>query len=732
MLKILSTEFRNFLSYGNQWTRFDVTSGIHLVIGEDTDKKRSNGSGKTSCLEPISYGLFGNTIKDLNKSRIINWKNKKECEVKINFIAITGDEIIIHRGMKPNIFDVWVNGNKLETTASVVDFQKEIEETYIGMDFKTFSGIVHSNPNNSISLLSTKKDQKRAFLERLFNLESYSKLGKVINVKLRGLNDTLIVLENDLKHKREYKDSFDRQLIDAKEEFDSINTTGLQNDINLLHVELDALKKVSVFDYDSDQLIKDKDILINQANSIDIEKDTHKTKRTELYAERKSLQDRKQSIGDLTEKRYKVKNAEKNVAELEKINFEDILSNLNKELKYIDTRSDELEQYRVENSNTLAQIRADLSNLPSVDDLIGKSSCPTCGHDVDYTAIKDDTDVKKKELKKRRDFCDTKGIQLIECVATNKENQKILLDDKKNIEDKKILLDKLRLIIDSMDLDGKEKDLEIIDKRLINIDIEIKELDDKIEAIDITQAKIRADIADLGNKIEDYIKALHDIEKKNTIIDIVVEKLEIHKDNKKRFQTRLDTINKSLEEIYKEITKIEDSYNKSNTLKDYLTFIKDSLKDEHVKQYAISSILPILNKQTNHYLSETGHSFYLLLDGWLEAEIRGIGMEDCSFANLSGGESKSIDLAIKFACHDIAKALSTASTNILILDEILDSSIDSYGIQQLVDIVSIKQQEDNLAVYIISHRPEVGDLEFDSVIKVVKEDGYSHLELSIE
>ena len=72
--------------------------------------------------------------------------------------------------------------------------------------------------------------------------------------------------------------------------------------------------------------------------------------------------------------------------------------------------------------------------------------------------------------------------------------------------------------------------------------------------------------------------------------------------------------------------------------------------------------------------------------------------------------------------------MATASTNILILDEILDSSIDSYGIQQLVDIVYYKQKEDDLAVYVISHREEISELGFDSTIKVIKEDGYSRIE----
>jgi len=122
-----------------------------------------------------------------------------------------------------------------------------------------------------------------------------------------------------------------------------------------------------------------------------------------------------------------------------------------------------------------------------------------------------------------------------------------------------------------------------------------------------------------------------------------------------------------------------------------------------------------------------GFTFYLKLDNWLDAEIKGPGISDCSFASMSGGERKSIDLALKFAIMDISVARNPYFPNILILDELLDSSVDSLGIKQLIDVVKVKQKKNNLKVYIISHRQEMDDLEPDHIYTVLKDKGFSKI-----
>ena len=152
-------------------------------------------------------------------------------------------------------------------------------------------------------------------------------------------------------------------------------------------------------------------------------------------------------------------------------------------------------------------------------------------------------------------------------------------------------------------------------------------------------------------------------------------------------------------------------------------------KDENIKQFAISSNIPYINERVNYYLSEVGHNFYVVLDNWLDLQIKGPGITNGSYGSLSAGESKCIDLAMQFAFLDVSRIQSGAFIDLLIEDEILDSSIDSIGLPKLINILKFKQVEDNLKTFIISHRSEINDLDIDNIYQVVKKNGYSTVEI---
>jgi DNA repair exonuclease SbcCD ATPase subunit len=181
---------------------------------------------------------------------------------------------------------------------------------------------------------------------------------------------------------------------------------------------------------------------------------------------------------------------------------------------------------------------------------------------------------------------------------------------------------------------------------------------------------------------------------------------------------------------------LKDKYGKTETqikrldeLCSYLDYVKTICKDDNIKQFAISAIMPYLNNQVNNYLSAIGSQFYVQFDSWLNENIEGPGIYKCGYGNLSGAESKSLDLALQFAFLDIARIQAGIYPDVLILDELLDTSVDSSGLNNILTLIKKKQEEDNLKVYLITHRKEVesSGIEFERSYTILKEEGFSYL-----
>jgi ABC-type multidrug transport system ATPase subunit len=185
---------------------------------------------------------------------------------------------------------------------------------------------------------------------------------------------------------------------------------------------------------------------------------------------------------------------------------------------------------------------------------------------------------------------------------------------------------------------------------------------------------------------------------------------------------------KVVKEIEKNIYDLKEKETKLFKLKDYTNFIKLLCKDENLKQYAISYIIPSLNRKTNSYLSEVDFNFYLMIDKWLDIIVKGPGISNEDYNSLSSGEQRGIDLALQLAFLDIKKMQTTIVPDILFADEILDGSIESENMKKIMKIIRNKQKDENLKVFIISHRKEINDIDdIDNLYMAEKKDGYSIL-----
>jgi energy-coupling factor transporter ATP-binding protein EcfA2 len=109
----------------------------------------------------------------------------------------------------------------------------------------------------------------------------------------------------------------------------------------------------------------------------------------------------------------------------------------------------------------------------------------------------------------------------------------------------------------------------------------------------------------------------------------------------------------------------------------------------------------------------------------LEEEIHGSGITNCTYGNLCGGESRSIDIALQLAFLDIKKNMAGIYPDVVVFDEILDSSVDSAGISNLMRILQTLQREEQNKTFLITHRSEVTDIDIDNLYIVEKRDGFS-------
>jgi len=639
MIEIKYVKVKNFLSFGNQLQEVYFERGINLVTGTDKDRERSNGAGKSSMLETIQYALFGQTTRGLKKDQIVNWKNRAGCLVELGF-SKNGIEYKILRGDKPNIFDIYKNDTLVPKQSHIKYYQQYLEGV-LGLNFQTFTSLLHTNINSAKPILEMSKYEKRAFIEKTFGLEKYSNLVMICNAKLKKISEIIKEIQLETKNNDSRIDDANKRIANLenriKEEKSKINS--IKEELNLIEEKIKNTSKSG----ENDEKIKSK---------------------IKELEEEKSKNDDKIVLVRL--KISQVKASEKKSTR-----------NIERELEDIEKSIDRL-------NSTILSLESEITKLD-------KNLCPTCGQKLVNKKVYNE--IKKKNTKEQ-----TKLKSEVEELKVQKEAKIKQIEKEKEYEHNKQIRDEK--VIEKLNLCLKK--LENKNKNIVN----------EIESI----RKEISNLTVLVNKKENFIEKIKSKEK------LVVEFTEMTQHDK----MLVDNLNDKNKTRKKEVERYTD-------IKDHILFIKDICSDEKIKSYVISSIIPYLTDRVNYYLSKTNFGFFTRFDNFLEMEIKGPGILYATYKNLSGGERRGIDLALQFAFFDILKKKAKIFPDILVLDEILDSSIDASSTSKLMDIISAKQKEDKLKVFIISHRPDMlEDIDVNAVYNVVKTNGYSKITKNVE
>ena len=135
MITFKSVSWQNFLSTGNEVTTVLLNkSPTTLIVGQ-------NGAGKSTLLDALSFGLFGKPHRDINKPQLVNTINGKNCTVDVEF-DVGAHSFKISRGIKPNKFEIYQNGNMINQSSAARDYQKFLEQNILKLNHKSFHQIV--------------------------------------------------------------------------------------------------------------------------------------------------------------------------------------------------------------------------------------------------------------------------------------------------------------------------------------------------------------------------------------------------------------------------------------------------------------------------------------------------------------------------------------------------------------------------------------------------------------
>ena len=164
---------------------------------------------------------------------------------------------------------------------------------------------------------------------------------------------------------------------------------------------------------------------------------------------------------------------------------------------------------------------------------------------------------------------------------------------------------------------------------------------------------------------------------------------------------------------------------KKETIK-YFNYTYELLKDGGVKTKIIKKYLPLINQQINRYLQMMDFYINFTLDEEFNETVQSPIHEDFSYASFSEGEKQRIDLALLFTWREVAKFKNSVSTNLMVLDEVFDSSLDGQGTEEFLKI--IKYVIDDANIFVISHKTGLDD-RFENVVRFEKTKGFSRMVL---
>ena len=188
MLLFENIRWKNFLSTGNHYSEIKLdNSSTTLIVG-------TNGAGKSTVLDALTFGLFNKPFRKISKGQLVNTANEKDCIVEVEF-SIADREWKVIRGIKPNIFEIYSNGVCLDQFSHSGDQQKWLEQNVLKMNYKSFTQIVILGSSTFVPFMQLTATNRREVIEDLLDIKIFSSMNNIIKDKIKLMKDEVRTLD---------------------------------------------------------------------------------------------------------------------------------------------------------------------------------------------------------------------------------------------------------------------------------------------------------------------------------------------------------------------------------------------------------------------------------------------------------------------------------------------------------------------------------------------------------
>ena len=184
MIIFKTVRWKNFLSTGNTFIEIPLDKdSTTLIIGE-------NGAGKSTILDALCFGLFGKPFRNINKPQLLNTVNSSSCLVEVEF-DVGKKKVKVIRGIKPNVFEIYVNGKMYNQDANVRDYQKYLEQQILKLNYQSFTQVVILGSSTFVPFMQLKARHRREVVEEILDIQIFSLMNMLLKQKLKSIDEEM-------------------------------------------------------------------------------------------------------------------------------------------------------------------------------------------------------------------------------------------------------------------------------------------------------------------------------------------------------------------------------------------------------------------------------------------------------------------------------------------------------------------------------------------------------------